>query len=80
MSITNLNEGRIFVDQDSSISANVTEYILQLFPLISSEDANTAAGLYASTGLPPVNQSTLVQSESKKRYHYECLKLLTFTP
>jgi hypothetical protein len=62
-SVTNANEGEVFVDQTAPLTQNTTEYIRQLFPLIEDKDATTGAEIYAMTNLPAVNQTNMIQAE-----------------
>jgi hypothetical protein len=63
--MTNTDEGRGFVNQTAPITKNTTEYIRQLFPLLSDESAVVGAKLYADTNLSTVDQSTLVHTEGE---------------
>ncbi|KAJ7188730.1 Alpha/Beta hydrolase protein [Mycena filopes] len=61
LSVTNLNEGFIFVNQ--SASYDVAEYVRVLFPLLGQEKSHTAASLYRSFG-SPVAQVTAILGEA----------------
>ncbi|KAJ7039594.1 Alpha/Beta hydrolase protein [Mycena alexandri] len=61
LSVTNLNEGFIFVNQTEDY--DVAEYVHNLFPLLGVEEVNAAKSLYRSFG-SPVAQVTAILGES----------------
>ncbi|KAJ7167029.1 Alpha/Beta hydrolase protein [Mycena filopes] len=61
LSVTNLNEGFIFVNQ--SVNYNVAQYVRDAFPLLGQEKSDTAASLYRSFG-SPVAQVTAILGEA----------------
>ncbi|KAJ7675705.1 Alpha/Beta hydrolase protein [Mycena polygramma] len=50
LSVTNTNEGVIFVNQ--SVRYDVSEYVRNLFPLFGVEESNAAASVYQAIGSP----------------------------
>ncbi|KAJ7258057.1 alpha beta-hydrolase [Mycena haematopus] len=61
LSITNTNEGVIFVNQTAEY--DVANYVRNLFPLFGAEESNAAAAVYSSLG-SPVNQVTQIMGDS----------------
>ncbi|KAJ7039553.1 Alpha/Beta hydrolase protein [Mycena alexandri] len=61
LSVTNLNEGFIFVNQTEDY--DVAEYVQNLFPLLGVEEVNAVKSLYRSFG-SPVAQVTAILGES----------------
>ncbi|KAJ7188745.1 Alpha/Beta hydrolase protein [Mycena filopes] len=61
LSVTNLNEGFIFVNQ--SVNYDVAEYVRDIFPLLGQEKSYIAASLYRSFG-SPVAQVTAILGEA----------------
>ncbi|KAJ6585113.1 Alpha/Beta hydrolase protein [Mycena capillaripes] len=61
LSVTNVNEGVIFVNQ--SVQYNVAEYVGNLFPLFGAKEKNAAASLYQSFG-SPLDQVNRILAES----------------
>ncbi|KAJ7746656.1 alpha beta-hydrolase [Mycena metata] len=61
LSVTNLNEGFIFVNQTEDY--NVAEYVQNVFPLLGVEEVNEAVSLYRSFG-SPVDAVTAILGES----------------
>ncbi|KAJ7189252.1 Alpha/Beta hydrolase protein [Mycena filopes] len=61
LSVTNLNEGFIFVNQ--SVNYDVAQYVRDAFPLLGQEKSDTAASLYRSFG-SPVAQVTAIFGEA----------------
>ncbi|KAF9064189.1 Alpha/Beta hydrolase protein [Rhodocollybia butyracea] len=61
LSITNTNEGTVFVNQADPMNASV--YASMLFPNLGSQEANQAAQLYADLGTPLV-QNDLIMGDS----------------
>ncbi|KAJ7262675.1 Alpha/Beta hydrolase protein [Mycena haematopus] len=60
-SVTNSNEGFIFVPQ--TVDFNITNYAQQLFPLLSATQAKSVASAYSSSGTP-AEQATAIYGES----------------
>ena len=60
LSITNSNEGYIFVNQNSSLS--VANYVAQLFPLFGQKEIDAVAAQYAELGTP-AEQMTAIMEE-----------------
>ena len=50
LTFTNTFEGTAFVDQNTSATVQVADYVSQLFPNFSSQEANAAAAQYAGLG------------------------------
>jgi hypothetical protein len=64
LSVTNENEGYAFVNQ--STTSNLTDYITNLFPLLTPSEVNTAVELYSSIpDTTVVEQCNLVMGESQ---------------
>ncbi|KAJ7043846.1 Alpha/Beta hydrolase protein [Mycena alexandri] len=61
LSVTNLNEGFLFVNQTANF--DVTDYVRNLYPLFGSEESDAVASLYRSFG-SPVAQATAILGES----------------
>jgi len=61
LSVTNTNEGVVFVDQTAEY--NVTEYVGDLFPLLGAKKSNAAASIYESLG-SPLDQVNAIMGES----------------
>ncbi|KAJ7675717.1 Alpha/Beta hydrolase protein [Mycena polygramma] len=61
LSVTNTNEGVIFVDQTQDY--NVAEYVRNLFPLFGVEESNAAAAIYKTVG-SPLDQVNAIMGES----------------
>ncbi|KAJ4480046.1 Alpha/Beta hydrolase protein [Lentinula aciculospora] len=61
LSITNTNEGTVFVNQTDPIT-NVKLYTSTLFPKLGSQQANETAQLYAALGTP-LQQDDLIMGE-----------------
>ncbi|KAK0211801.1 Alpha/Beta hydrolase protein [Armillaria fumosa] len=63
MSITNANEGAIFVNSSTAGTVQVPEYLTQLFPNLSAQNRNIAVTKYSSLGTP-IEQVTAIMGES----------------
>ena len=50
LSVTNTFEGTIFVDQNTSATVQVADYVSQLFPNFGNPEINAAAAQYAGLG------------------------------
>jgi hypothetical protein len=50
LTVTNTFEGNIFVDQNTSATVQVADYVSQLFPNFGPQEANAAAAQYAGLG------------------------------
>ena len=50
LSFTNTFEGNIFVDQNTSATVQVADYVSQLFPNLGGPEINAAAAQYAGLG------------------------------
>ncbi|KAJ6585078.1 alpha beta-hydrolase [Mycena capillaripes] len=61
LSVTNTNEGNIFVDQTATY--DVAEYVRNLFPLVGVKESNAAASIYGSLG-SPLDQVNAIMAES----------------
>ncbi|KAK0482570.1 Alpha/Beta hydrolase protein [Armillaria novae-zelandiae] len=63
MSITNANEGGIFVDSSTADTVQVPEYLTQLFPNLSAQNRDIAVTKYSGLGTP-IDQVTAIMGES----------------
>ncbi|KAJ7366930.1 Alpha/Beta hydrolase protein [Mycena albidolilacea] len=61
LSVTNTNEGLIFVNQ--SVQYDVAEYVRTLFPLFGAKESDAAAAIYGSLG-SPLDQVTQIMTDS----------------
>ncbi|KAJ7704489.1 Alpha/Beta hydrolase protein [Mycena rosella] len=61
LSMTNTNEGVIFVNQ--SVEYDVVQYVGQLFPLFGTEESAAVASIYESLG-SPLDQVNAIMKES----------------
>jgi hypothetical protein len=50
LSVTNAFEGNIFVNQSTSATVQVADYVSQLFPNFGPQETNAAAAQYAGLG------------------------------
>ena len=50
LSVTNTFEGNLFVNQNTSATVQVADYVSQLFPNFGPQEINTAAAQYAGLG------------------------------
>ena len=50
LSFTNTFEGNMFVDQNTSATVQVADYVSQLFPNFSARETNAAVTQYAGLG------------------------------
>ncbi|KAF9055370.1 alpha/beta-hydrolase, partial [Hymenopellis radicata] len=55
MSITNSNEGALFVNASTADTVVVSEYLRNLFPFLKNDSVGTAVDLYAGLGTPLSN-------------------------
>ncbi len=62
MSITNANEGSLFVNQSTASTVQVPEYLTQLFPSLSAQNRNVAVEKYSGLGTP-IDQVDLIMGE-----------------
>ncbi len=60
LSVTNSNEGFIFVNQNGSL--DVANYVAQLFPLFGQKEIDATIAQYAGLGTPP-EQMTAIMGE-----------------
>ncbi|PBK93167.1 alpha/beta-hydrolase [Armillaria gallica] len=63
MSVTNINEGGIFVDSSTAGTVQVPQYLTQLFPNLSAQNRDVAVTKYSGLGTP-INQVTAIMGES----------------
>jgi hypothetical protein len=63
LSIINTFEGDMFVDQDTSVTVQVADYVSQLFPNFNLQEINAAAAQYAGLGTN-IFQVNAIMSES----------------
>ncbi|KAK0441068.1 Alpha/Beta hydrolase protein [Armillaria borealis] len=63
MSITNADEGAIFVDSSTAGTVQVPEYLMQLFPSLSAQHRDVAVAKYSGLGAP-IDQVTAIMGES----------------
>ncbi|KAK0463614.1 Alpha/Beta hydrolase protein [Desarmillaria tabescens] len=63
MSVTNSDEGLIFVDTSTAATVQVPEYLTQLFPNLSAQNIDVAVAKYSSLGTP-IEQVTAIMGES----------------
>jgi len=63
LSITNSNEGYIFVNQSTGPTVNVEQYTSSLFPRFGQKESASTAALYAGLGTP-LDQVNLIMGES----------------
>ncbi|KAF8914660.1 alpha beta-hydrolase [Mucidula mucida] len=63
MSITNSNEGALFVNASTADTVVVSQYLKDLFPLLKNDSVDTAVNLYAGLGTP-IEQVTTIMAES----------------
>ncbi len=64
MSITNSNEGALFVNASTADTVVVSQYLKDLFPLLKNDSVDTAVNLYAGLGTP-IEQVTTIMAECK---------------
>ena len=62
MSITNANEGSLFVNASTASTVQVPEYLMQLFPGMSAQNRDIAVAKYSGLGAP-IDQVTLIMGE-----------------
>ncbi|KAK0196594.1 Alpha/Beta hydrolase protein [Armillaria mellea] len=63
MSVTNTNEGALFVDGSTADIVQVPEYLTQLFPNLSTQNRDIAVAKYSGLGTP-IEQATAIMGES----------------
>ncbi|KAK0211202.1 Alpha/Beta hydrolase protein [Desarmillaria ectypa] len=63
MSVTNADEGGIFVDSRTAGTVQVPEYLTQLFPNLSDQNRTIAVAKYSTLGTP-IQQVTAIMGES----------------
>ncbi|KAK0239585.1 Alpha/Beta hydrolase protein [Armillaria nabsnona] len=63
MSITNANEGSLFVNQSTASTVQIPEYLTQLFPSLSAQNRNVAVEKYSGLGAP-IDQVDAIMGES----------------
>ncbi|SJL12162.1 uncharacterized protein ARMOST_15583 [Armillaria ostoyae] len=63
MSVTNTNEGALFVDASTAGTVQVPQYLTQLFPNLSAQNRDVAVAKYSSLGTP-IEQVTAIMGES----------------
>ncbi|PBK78742.1 alpha/beta-hydrolase [Armillaria solidipes] len=63
MSVTNADEGAIFVDSSTAGTVQVPEYLMQLFPSLSAQHRDVAVTKYSGLGAP-IDQVTAIMGES----------------
>ena len=62
MSMTNVNEGGIFVDSSTAGTVQVPEYLTQLFPSMNAQNRDIAVAKYSDLGTP-IEQVTAIMAE-----------------
>ncbi|KAK0211802.1 Alpha/Beta hydrolase protein [Armillaria fumosa] len=62
MSVTNTNEGALFVDASTAGTVQVPEYLTQLFPNLSAQNRDVAVAKYSGLGTP-IEQVTAIMGE-----------------
>ncbi|PBK93163.1 alpha/beta-hydrolase [Armillaria gallica] len=63
MSITNANEGSLFVNQSTASTVQIPEYLTQLFPSLSAQNRDVAVEKYSGLGAP-IDQVNAIMGES----------------
>ncbi|KAK0496862.1 Alpha/Beta hydrolase protein [Armillaria luteobubalina] len=63
MTVTNTNEGAVFVNSSTASTVQVPEYLMQLFPSLSDQNRDVAVAKYSGLGAP-IDQVTLIMGES----------------
>ncbi|KAK0463610.1 Alpha/Beta hydrolase protein [Desarmillaria tabescens] len=63
MSVTNTNEGGLFVDSGTAGTVQVPEYLTQLFPNLSDRNLAVAVAKYSGLGTP-IEQVTAIMGEA----------------
>ncbi|SJL12164.1 uncharacterized protein ARMOST_15585 [Armillaria ostoyae] len=63
MSVTNTNEGGIFVNSSTAGTVQVPQYLTQLFPNLSAQNRDVAVTKYSGLGTP-IEQVTAIMGES----------------
>ena len=62
LSFTNTFEGNMFVDQNTSATVQVADYVSQLFPKFGRQESNAASAQYAGLG-PNISQADAILGE-----------------
>ncbi|SJL12161.1 uncharacterized protein ARMOST_15582 [Armillaria ostoyae] len=62
MSVTNADEGAIFVDSTTAGTVQVPEYLMQLFPSLSAQHRDVAVAKYSGLGAP-IDQVTAIMGD-----------------
>ncbi len=62
MSVTNTNEGGIFVDSSTAGTVQVPQYLTQLFPNLSAQNRDVAVTKYSGLGTP-IEQVAAIMGE-----------------
>ncbi len=62
MSVTNADEGAIFVDSSTAGTVQVPEYLMQLFPSLSAQHRDVVVTKYSGLGAP-IDQVTAIMGE-----------------
>ncbi|PBK93165.1 alpha/beta-hydrolase [Armillaria gallica] len=63
MSVTNTNEGALFVDASTAGTVQVPQYLTQLFPNLHAQNRDVAVAKYSGLGTP-IEQVTAIMGES----------------
>ncbi|KAK0482568.1 Alpha/Beta hydrolase protein [Armillaria novae-zelandiae] len=63
MSVSNANEGTVFVNSSTASTVQVPEYLMQLFPGMSAQNRDVAVAKYSGLGAP-IDQVSLIMGES----------------
>ncbi len=62
MSVTNTNEGALFVDASTADTVQVPQYLTQLFPNLNAQNRDVAVAKYSGLGTP-IEQVTAIMGE-----------------
>ncbi|KAK0211804.1 Alpha/Beta hydrolase protein [Armillaria fumosa] len=62
LSITNADEGSLFVNASTASTVQVPEYLMQLFPSLSAQNRGVAVAKYSGLGAP-IDQVTLIMGD-----------------
>ena len=70
LSVTNTFEGNLFVNQNTSATVQVADYVSQLFPNFGPQEINTAAAQYAGLGTNIFQVNAIMgECEYPNRWH-----------
>ena len=70
LSVTNTFEGNLFVNQNTSATVQVADYVSQLFPNFGPQEINTAAARYAGLGTNIFQVNAIMgECEYPNRWH-----------